>query len=416
MVIKIEYGLIAEKLSHSFSKDIHARLADYSYELKEIASDELDSFMKKKEFKAINVTIPYKSRVIPYLDFIDSAAEKIGAVNTVVNKNGKLYGFNTDYLGMKALIFKNGIEIKDKKVLILGSGGTSKTAFAVSKALGAKSIYTVSRKKSADSITYDEAYEKHNDAQIIINTTPCGMYPKINGCAVDVSKFTFIEGAIDAVYNPLSTEFVLNAKKQGAKACGGLYMLVAQAVFACEKFLDKNFENKTIDNVYKEILSLKQNIVLIGMPSSGKTTVGKSLAESLNRKFYDTDVLIEEKTGLHPSVIIKEQGEEAFRNIESEVIAQVSAVSGAVIATGGGAVLREENRNNLSKNGAVWFLDRPLSNLITTSDRPLSSDKEMLQKRYEERYPIYTSAADFTVSGEKSVEEICIVIKKEMNL
>ncbi len=412
----MEYGLIAERLSHSFSKEIHARLSDYTYELKEIASDELDAFMTKKEFKAINVTIPYKSRVIPYLDFIDSAAEQIGAVNTVVNKNGKLYGYNTDCLGMKALILKNGIEIKDKKVLILGSGGTSKTAFAVAKALEAKSIYIVSRKKGEDCITYSDAYKKHSDAQVIINTTPCGMYPNICDCAIDVTRFSSLEGAIDAVYNPLSTQFIVSAKKQGAKAVGGLYMLVAQAVFACEKFLDKSFENETIDNVYKEILSLKQNIVLIGMPSSGKTTVGKSLADGLNRKFYDTDVLIEEKTGLHPSVIIREQGEEAFRNIESEVIAQVSAVSGAVIATGGGAVLREENRENLAKNGVIWFLDRPLSKLMPTSDRPLSSDKETLQKRYEERYPIYTSVADFTVRGEKSVEEICTVIKKEMNL
>lgn len=412
----MEYGLIAERLSHSFSKEIHARLADYDYELKELSTEELDAFMTKKEFKAINVTIPYKSQVIPYLDSIDSAAEKIGAVNTVVNKDGKLYGFNTDYLGMKALAEKSGIEIKNKKVLILGSGGTSKTAFAVASDMEAKSIYTVSRKKSADSITYSEAYEKHRDAEIIINTTPCGMFPSISGCAIDVSAFESLEGVIDAVYNPLSTDLVLNAKDRGAKAVGGLYMLVAQAVFACEKFLDKSFSRQTIDKVYDEILALKQNIVLIGMPSSGKTTVGKSLADGLNRKFYDTDVLIEEKTGLHPSVIIKEQGEEAFRNIESEVVAQISAVSGAVIATGGGAVLRDKNRNNLSKNGVVWFLDRPLSKLITTSDRPLSSDRLSLEKRYKERYPIYTAAADFTVSGEKSVEETVSFIKKEMNL
>ncbi len=412
----MEYGLIAQRLSHSFSKELHARLADYDYELKELSTQELDAFMIKKDFKAINVTIPYKSQVMPYLDSIDSVAEKIGAVNTIVNKDGKLYGYNTDYLGMKALIEKNGIEIKNKKVLILGSGGTSKTAFAVVSDMGAKSVYTVSRKNGDGCITYSDAYEMQRDAQIIINTTPCGMFPNISGCAIDISAFSELEGVVDAVYNPLSTDLVLNAKDAGAKAVGGLYMLVAQAVFACEKFLNKEFSDQVCDRVYEEILSSKQNIVLIGMPSSGKTTVGKGLAESLNRKFYDTDVLIEEKTGLHPSVIIKEQGEESFRNIEAEVVAEISSVSGAVIATGGGAVLRKENRTNLSKNGVICFLDRPLDSLITTSDRPLSSDRLSLEKRYKERYPIYTSFADFKVSGEKSVEETVSFIKKEMNL
>ncbi|MEE0946660.1 MAG: shikimate kinase [Acutalibacteraceae bacterium] len=412
----MEYGLIAEKLSHSFSKEIHNRIADYTYELKEISKGELEDFLTKREFKAINVTIPYKSSVIPYLDFIDDIAKQIGAVNTVVNKNGKLYGFNTDFFGLKALIEKNNVQIKNKKVLVLGSGGTSKTANAVAKSLGADSVYTVSRKESDGCITYEDVYSEHTDAQIIINTTPCGMFPNIKELAIDIEKLSGLEAVIDVVYNPLCSELVVKAKEKGIKAVGGLYMLVAQAVFACEKFLDKTFDNSVIDTVYSEILSQKQNIVLIGMASCGKSTVGKQLSELLHRPFYDTDVLIEEKTGYHPSVIITQQGEEVFRSIESDTIEEISAVSGTVIATGGGAVIKKINRENLSKNGVAFFLDRPFEKLIATPDRPLSSDREALKKRYKDRYPIYTSFADFTISGEKSVEEICDIIKKEMKL
>ncbi len=412
----MEYGLIAERLGHSFSKEIHSKLADYDYELKEIAPEDLAAFMLAKEFKAINVTIPYKADVIPYLDEIDATAKEIGAVNTIVNKNGKLFGFNTDFAGMKAMILKSGIDIKNKKVLILGSGGTSKTAFAVAKNLGAKEILRISRKAQNGMISYTQAHENHSDAEILINTTPCGMYPNITGCAVDVSYFENLEGVIDAVYNPLITDFALSAKKQGAKAVCGLYMLVAQAVFACEKFLDTKFDSAVIDKIYLDILKSKQNIVLIGMPSCGKSTIGKSISERTSRPFYDTDCLIEEKTGKHPSVIIEEQGENAFRDIESQVIKEVSAKSGSVIATGGGAILREENRDNLHKNGVLWFVDRPLENLITTCDRPLSSNRELLKKRYDERYTIYMSAANYVLKGEMSIQEATEKIIKDFGL
>lgn len=410
----MEYGLIAEKLSHSFSKEIHARLADYNYELCELERDELDFFMRNKNFKAINVTIPYKEQVIPYLSEIDSAAKEIGAVNTIVNKDGKLIGYNTDFAGMKAMCEKSGIEFNNKKVLILGSGGTSKTAFAVAQSLGARQILQVSRKKGQGNISYEEAYAHHNNAEIIINTTPCGMYPNICGAAIDLKAFNNLQGAVDAVYNPLTTDFALTAKKLGAKAVCGLYMLVAQAVFACEKFIDTKFDLDVIESVYKEILVSKQNIVLIGMPGAGKTTVGKILCEKMGRPFFDTDILIESKTGNHPSVIIKEQGEKAFRDIESQVIKEVSIKSGAIIATGGGAVLREENVDNLRKNGVLFFIDRPLDELVTTSDRPLSSDKNSLKERYNERYPIYTAVADFTLSNIKTADETAQQIEKEL--
>lgn len=411
----MEYGLIAERLGHSFSKEIHARLAGYDYELKELKnSDEFDAFMRRREFKAINVTIPYKEVIIPYLDEIDPVAKEIGAVNTVVNNNGRIVGYNTDFAGMKTMCENSGIVMKDKKVLILGGGGTSKTSFAVAKAMGAREILTVSRKKSELAIDYNEAYSLHNDAEIIINTTPCGMYPQICGAAIDLTEFNNLESAVDVVYNPLKTDFYLSAERQGARAVCGLYMLVAQAVFACERFLGKKFSQGTIDTVYKDILMSKQNIVLIGMPASGKTTLGNFIAQKTDRPFYDTDDMIEEKTGKHPSVIIREQGEAAFRDIESEIVKEVSAKSGAVIATGGGAVLREENRNNLHKNGIVWFIDRPLEKLITTDDRPLSSNREALAKRYSERYPIYMAAADYVLKDIETLSEAAEQIETDL--
>ena len=412
----MEYGLIAEKLSHSFSKEIHNKLADYIYELKELKKEELKAFILKKEFKAINVTIPYKEAVMPYLDEIDDKARLIGSVNTIVNNNGKLYGYNTDFFGMKQLILKNGISLKDKKVLILGSGGTAKTAFAVSKHLGANEIYYVSRSKTQTTVTYDEALNNHADAHVIINTTPVGMFPSIDKTPIDLKPFKNLSAVIDVIYNPLKTQFLLNAEELGIKAVGGLYMLVSQAKVACEYFLNKNIDDSMMETVFKDILSSKQNVVFVGMPSSGKSTVGKLVAEKLSRKFYDTDLLIYEKTGKTPAEIINGRGEKEFRLIESEVISEISKLSGIVIATGGGAILNDENIKNLKKNGLIWFIDRPIESLETGPDRPLSSNKNQLIKRYNERYPKYNACADFvlkdfetpTLAAEQTVKDLCL--------
>ena len=354
----MEYGCIGEKLGHSFSKIIHNKLTDYDYELKEIAKADLKKFMTQKDFRAINVTIPYKEDVIPFLDEIDKTAKVIGAVNTVVNKNGKLYGYNTDFSGLNALISKNNIEIKNKKVLILGSGGTSKTANAVANYLGAKEVYRVSRNGGQGLITYKEAYQNHSDTEIIINTTPCGMYPKIGVSAVEIEKFPKLEAVVDAVYNPLSSALVVDAKDKGIKAVGGLYMLVAQAVFAAELFLDVKFDIRENDRIFREIEAEKQNIVLIGMPGCGKTTVGKELAKAINKEFIDTDEEIVKREGISIPEIFKALGEAGFRKIESEIIKDVAARQGLVIATGGGAVLKDENTKLLKGNGIVFFLDR----------------------------------------------------------
>ncbi len=411
----MEYGCIGEKLGHSFSKIIHNKLADYNYELKEIPKENLKEFICKRDFKAINVTIPYKQDVIPFLDEISDTAKSIGAVNTIVNKNGKLFGFNTDFKGLEALILKNGIEVQNKKVLILGSGGTSKTAFAVAKHLKAKEIYRVSRNATNTLISYEDAKKLHSDAEIIINTTPCGMYPNIGVSAVNIGNFRNLEGVVDAVYNPLNSALVLDAKSRGIKAVGGLYMLVAQAVFACELFLDTELDKSEIDRIFGEIFSSKQNLVLIGMPASGKTTIGKLLAEKMQKEFIDTDELIVKKAGKTIPEIFSESGEKGFREIESQVIAEASALQGMIIATGGGAVLNSKNTELLKGNGKIIFLDRDLEKLVTTPDRPLSSNREDLQKRYNERYPIYLKCADLTLKNNGQIDDIIKEVLKNEN-
>ena len=404
----MEYGCIGKKLTHSFSKIIHNRLADYDYELCEIPEDSLADFMTKADFKAINVTIPYKQAVIPFLYSISDTAKKIGAVNTVVNKNGKLYGYNTDFSGMRAMIIRQGVSLKGKKVLILGSGGTSKTAATVAENLEADEVYRVSRSGSDGAITYDEAYLKHSDAQAIINTTPCGMYPNIGVSAIDTERFKSLSSVTDAVYNPLSSALVVSAREKGINAVGGLYMLVAQAAFAAEKFIDISVTSEKTEEIYRDILRQKKNIVLIGMPGCGKTTIGKLIADELDKEFVDTDSEIINQINMPISDYFGKYGEESFRKIESEVIKRISAEQSSVIATGGGAVLNPDNIRLLKENGTVVFIDRPLEKLVTTSDRPLSSNREMLMKRYNERYQIYCSSADIKIDA---VDELDLNVK-----
>lgn len=408
----MEYGCIGEKLSHSFSKIIHNKLCDYDYELKEIPREKLADFMTKADFKAINVTIPYKQDVIPFLDEISETARKIGAVNTIVKRNGKLYGYNTDFSGMTDLINKNKISLENKKVLILGSGGTSKTAFAVAQSMSAREIYRVSRSGGEGLITYSEAEKNHSDAEIIINTTPCGMYPKMGESAVDINKFPNLQGVVDAVYNPLSAQIVVDARKKGIPATGGLYMLVAQAVFAVEKFLDTKIPVSETERVFNEIMLSKKNLVLIGMPGCGKTTIGKALSQELGREFVDTDEEIVKREGVTIPEIFEKQGEAAFRKIESEVISDIASRQGLIIATGGGAVLNSRNIELLKQNGTVVFIDRPLEHLVTTDDRPLSSNRELLEKRYNERYHIYCASADFKVDAKYNLKDNIKAVKE----
>lgn len=408
----MEYGCIGKKLGHSFSKEIHNALTDYTYELCEIPEENLDEFMVKRDFKAINVTIPYKEKVIPHLAFISDEAKQIGAVNTIVNKNGVLYGYNTDFYGMKMLIEKAGIDIKNKTVAILGSGGTSKTANAVAEFLGAKVVYKVSRNTKDGFISYDELYNISDNIEVIINTTPVGMYPDIYNSAVDVKRFKNLSGVVDAVYNPLRSKIVSDALSLQVKAVGGLYMLVAQATAAVEKFIETDVSEKEIERVYNTLLKSKENIVLIGMPSCGKTTIGNILAEKLSREFFDSDNLVATTENTTISEIFKTKGEDYFRNKETEAIFTLSKNNSCIISTGGGAVLSKKNIDLLKENGKVIFLDRPLEMLITTSDRPLSSNREDLEKRYNERYNLYREYADVVIDASGSIENVVNQILK----
>lgn len=409
----MEYGCIGEKLTHSFSKEIHALLFDYDYKIKEIPKDELHSFMTERDFKAINVTIPYKQDVITYLDWISDTAKAIGAVNTIVNRDGKLYGYNTDFSGMTALIKLNGIEISGKLVLVLGSGGTSKTAVAVAKNLGARQVVRVSRTAKEDCITYADMYERFSNAEVIINTTPCGMYPNIIGEPVCIDAFKNCEAVVDAIYNPLHSNLVIKAKAKGINATGGLYMLVAQAAVAAELFIDSTVSEEKIYDVYKKIVATKRNIVLTGMPSCGKSTIGKRLVDELGMQFVDTDEEIVKLAGKPIPQIFEDLGESGFRDIESEAIAAASAKQNQVIATGGGAILREQNVTLLKGNGTIYFIDRPLNLLITTNDRPLSSNREDLIKRYNERYNIYCNTADMNIKNDSDINTVINAIKED---
>ena len=409
----MKYGCIGERLIHSFSREIHTALSDHEYELKEIPRDRLSDFLEAKEFSAINVTIPYKEAVIPHLFSIDDAAKRIGAVNTIVNKDGKLFGYNTDFYGMQELLSHAGVSVLGKKVAILGSGGTAKTARAVCLALGAGEVLTVSRVASEVAIDYNELLKSHTDTEVIINTTPVGMYPTPFDLSLDISRFDRLTGVIDAIYNPLRTELVLSALERGIPAEGGLYMLVAQAVRASEIFLDTTYPEGTTERVYEKILREKENIVLIGMPGSGKSTVSQLLGERLSREVCDTDELITKRCKKDIPAIFSEDGEDLFRDIEAEVVREVSALSGKIISTGGGAILREESVKALKMNGKVYFLDRSLEDLVPTEDRPLAKTREMIYKRYDERYAKYVGAADSVIKIDCPADEVARRIENE---
>ncbi len=402
----MDYGCIGEHLTHSFSKEIHNALADYDYCIKELTPIELPGFMESRNFKAINVTIPYKKAVIPYLEWISSEAKAINAVNTIVNIDGKLYGYNTDFYGLKSLIERQNVDLKGKCVAILGSGGTSNTAYAVAQSMGAFVVVKVSRTPAEGYVSYDELYEMADRIDVIINTTPCGMYPNIGTSAVEIARFNNLSAVFDAVYNPLVSRLIYDARQRGITAIGGLYMLVSQAAYAVEKFIDAPVNNNTIEKIYNDLYKSKMNIVLVGMPSCGKTTIGKALAEKFNKTFVDTDEYIVSLDGREIPQIFSEDGEKVFRQKESEAVFNVAKSTNSVIATGGGAVLNESNIDILKENGRVYFIDRPLDLLITTGDRPLSSNREDLEKRYNERYSTYTVCADVVVDGSGSVDEV----------
>lgn len=370
----MEYGLIGEHLSHSFSKEIHESLGGYLYELKEISKEDLDAFMKSKSFKAINVTIPYKEKVIPYLDEILDEAKATNAVNCVINQYGKLIGYNTDVYGFEALLKYADIDVKNKVVLILGDGGASKAVNYVLNKLNAKNILFASRKNLKNSINYNDLIN-HQEIEIIINTTPVGMYPNNDDELIDINIFKKLEAYVDVIYNPIRTRNVIKAELKGIKAIGGLYMLVAQAVRASEIFLNTTYNEEIIKEIYLKIKNKKSNIVLIGMPSSGKSSIGEILSKIYEYKYIDIDEEIIKEINMPIKDYFLDHDESSFRKIEKNIVNNIYQNNSTIISTGGGTILDIENVIHLKQNGILIFLNRDLEKLEATSSRPLSSSK-----------------------------------------
>lgn len=395
-----EYGLLGETLSHSFSPQIHAQLADYDYQLISLPPEKLDGFLREKQFRGLNVTIPYKKAVIPYLDELSPIARRIGAVNTIANRGGRLFGDNTDYAGLKYAIARAGICLSGKKVLILGSGGTSRTAHAVAEDLGAREIFTISR-------SGEDNYQnlsRHADAQIILNTTPVGMFPHNGQAPLGLAQFSRLKGVVDVIYNPLKTALLLEAEALGIPHTNGLPMLVAQAKAACEVFLQKSISAEKTEQILKNLEGQLRSVVFVGMPGSGKTTVGRLLAEKLGREFIDSDDVIAQSAGKSIPEIFVEEGEAGFRRREQQAIAQLTQRPGIVLSVGGGAILLEENRKALRQNAAVFLLTRDLEKL-PLDGRPLSKDPAALQKLAEVRGPLYQAVCDFTVDNNAALSD-----------
>lgn len=408
----MKYGLIGEHLGHSFSKQIQTRIAeienvkDYDYQLVELDKEEFKEFMEKKDFKGINVTIPYKKDVIPYLDEMDESAKAIGAVNTIINVDGKLKGYNTDFGGFLYMVKAHNVHMEGKKVLIIGNGGACAAVKAVCKHENAKDIVIVSRSANRGAIGYDEMYTSHLDADIVVNTSPVGMFPNIANAPIDVSWFHKLECVLDVVYNPILTRLCFEAQEADIKRVIGLEMLIAQAKYTFEIFENMSFDDSIIDEIRKEMLKDRCNIVLIGMPSAGKTTIGKMLEEKLGKEFFDLDDMIIAKAGKSIPEIFQESGEAGFRAIETEVAIEASKMNNKIIATGGGVVKHKVNMDFLRLNGITIFIDRDIDKLISSDpNRPLSSSKQALQQMYKERYPLYQKYAAYIAVNNANIEE-----------
>lgn len=403
-------GLLGEKLGHSYSPFIHNMLGDYSYEIFERSPESVEDFIKNGDWNGLNVTIPYKKTVFPFMDKIGDFAQKTGSINVIVRKpDGTLYGDNTDVYGFIKLVELSKIDVSGKKTLVLGNGGAATAVIVGLKELGAVPVI-ISR---FGEFNYNNL-ELNYDAEVIVNTTPVGMYPNTGKAPLDLAPFKNLKGVIDIIYNPARPELLLQAERLGIPCISGLYMLVAQAKKAAEIFTGKEIDDNKTDEIFHAMIRRLQNIVLIGMPGCGKSTIAREITECTDRALFDADDEIEKTAGMSPAQIIKEKGEDEFRRIESSVLLELGKKSGAVIATGGGAVVRAENYDYLHQNGIIVWLRRDLS-LLPSNGRPLSQQKG-LERLFEERAPLYEKFADITIRlGEKhSISDILDTVYKEL--
>ena len=401
----MQCGLLGRKLGHSYSPQIHSHLASYEYALFEKEPEELEAFLKNGSFTGLNVTIPYKKDVIPFLDELSPTAKRLGAVNTIVRRgDGSLIGHNTDYFGFCSMVGRSGLTVAGKKVLVLGSGGASNTAVAALEEMGAQ-VVVISRSGENN---YDNLH-RHADAAVIVNTTPVGMYPKTGVSPISLERFQKLEGVLDVVYNPARTQLLLDAESRGLIAMNGLWMLVAQAKESAEWFAGVQIPDGKIAKIHGLLRAQMENIILIGMPGCGKTTVGQALATMQGKRFVDADAVLEERVGRKITDIIPTDGEEAFRQMETDTLAELGKQSGLVIATGGGCVTRERNYPLLHQNGTILWLTRDL-NKLPTHGRPLSQTGK-LQQMYAVREPMYRRFADAVISNDAAVEQTIAQIR-----
>lgn len=405
----LEYGLLGAHLEYSFSPDIHRRLGDYDYQLVELQPQQVGSFLQAGQFRGLNVTIPYKKTVMEFCQELSSTAQRIGSVNTLVRReDGTLLGDNTDYDGFSHMLKQSGIQVAGKKALVLGSGGASLTVHTVLQDMGAGEVITISRSGPNNY----ENLELHRDAQILVNTTPVGTYPNTGVAPVSLDIFPHCEGVLDLIYNPAKTQLLLDAERRGLLWSNGLGMLVAQAKAAAERFTGLSIPDARVLEITREIERETRNIVLIGMPGCGKSTVGLVLADALGRQLVDSDHVIEEESGKTIPKIFAEDGEEHFRQLEHQALCRLGRESRLVIATGGGAPTRRENWDAMRQNSTIVYLRRDL-NQLPTQGRPLSQ-KTSLEELYRQRAPLYEELADLTVDNGASVEETVQTILRRL--
>ena len=399
-------GLLGRKLAHSYSPQIHSYFGNYSYDLFEREPEEVQNFLETSDFSAINVTIPYKKDVMPFCAELTECAKKMGAVNTIVRRSdGKLIGHNTDYFGLHYTFNRMGISLNNKKVLVLGSGGASVTTVIVLRELGAK-VVIISRSGENN---YTNLH-LHQDAAMIVNTTPVGMYPNAGISPIDLDLFPKLEGVLDIIYNPSKTKLLLDAEQRNIIHENGLWMLVAQAKEAAEWFTGTKIDDDVIPDIYNKMCKRMENIVLIGMPGCGKSTIGKVLANKMGRQFVDADEEIIKKANMPIPDIFSKFGEEEFRKIETEVLAELGQKSELVIATGGGCVTKERNYPLLHQNGTIYWIEREISSL-PTNGRPLSQANN-LEHMYQIRKPLYERFSDIKISNCNSIESAVETIVK----
>lgn len=400
-------GLLGRKLGHSYSPAIHSHFGNYEYALFEKEPEELEDFLRHGDFDGLNVTMPYKKAIIPYLDELTPIAAQLGAVNTIVRRAGKLIGHNTDYFGFHAMVEKSGLSPAGKKCLVLGSGGASKVVSAVLAEYGAE-VIVISR-NGKDNY---ENFQKHDDTRILVNATPVGMYPGNGESLVDLTVFPRLEGVLDLIYNPARTQLLMAAEHRSIVAMNGLWMLIAQAKEAAQWFTGTTLPNHLISPVHTILRSQMENIILIGMPGCGKTTVGKLMAAQTDRTFVDCDAEVEQLAKKSIPEIFAQDGESVFRDLESRVLAHFGKESGLVISTGGGCVTQVRNYPLLHQNGTIYYLKREASKL-PSDGRPLSQTQN-LKEMQQKRAPLYARFADFIIDNNSTAEDAVKALLEEI--